>query len=174
MEQGEETKGPSEEGKDAVARAIAIIEGCNPQDRGYVLNRLSQIYLGAKSAKQIRGALKSSTTSKKKSSKTSWKEQWEATTEYQEWQSHIAEHKGETPEQRAAHQETYEGLRARAFRVRDTIKSPPVDNEGGTDDEAEKPRAKGSRLAATQEASKKPAPEGPTSTKSGPYKGAYK
>jgi hypothetical protein len=132
MDDKKDTKGPSKEAKDAIAKAIAIIEGCNPQDRGYVLNRLSQIYLGAKSAKQIKGALKSSSKPKRKF-KTSWKEDWAKTPEYQAWQSHIANHKGDTPEQRAAQQTQYEALRAGAFLVRDEIKAAKVDNRGDQD-----------------------------------------
>jgi len=123
--------GPSAEAKTAVSDCIRIIEGCDPQDRGYLLNRLAQIYFGAKGAKQIRGALKSSTTKKK--SKTSWKKQWETTPEYQDWQNHIDAHKGESPENREAHQAEYDVLRQSAFRVRDTLK-PTSNNKGGGDD----------------------------------------
>lgn len=123
--------GPSKEAKDAVSDCIRVIEGCDPQDRGYLLNRLAQIYFGAKGAKQIRGALKSS--SSKKKSKTSWKKEWEATTEYQNWQDHIEAHKGESPENRATHQAEYESLRQCAFRVRDTLK-PSTDNSGSGND----------------------------------------
>jgi hypothetical protein len=96
-----------------------------------LLNRLAQIYFGAKGAKQIRGALKGS--SSKKKSKTSWKKEWEASAEYKAWQAHIETHKGESPDNRATHQAEYEVLRQRAFRVRDTLK-PSSDNTGGGDD----------------------------------------
>jgi len=131
--------GPSKEAKDAVSDCIRVIEGCDPQDRGYLLNRLAQIYFGAKGAKQIRGALKSS--SSKKKSKTSWKKEWEATTEYQNWQNHIEAHKGESPDKRATHQAEYESLRQCAFRVRDTLKPTSNDKGGGDDNPGEEGKA---------------------------------
>merc|ERR1711935_877312 len=129
--------GPSDEGKAAVINAISIIEGCNPQDRGYVLNRLSQIYFGAKGAKQIRGALKSSKATKK-STKVSWKKEWEAHKSYKDWQAHILAHKSDTPQQREATGGAYETLRQEAFRVRDSIKATARDRGGGSNNEGER------------------------------------
>lgn len=129
---------PSDKGKEAVLSAIGAIEGCSPQDRGYVLNRLAQVYFGARSSKVIREALKQSKAKATKKPKLSWKRQWEATPEYQAWQSHIATHRGESPEQRLAHKQTYEGLRACAFRVRDAIKSSPDHRGSDHDNEGER------------------------------------
>jgi len=134
----DENIGPSPEARAAVTQAIAVIEGLNPQDRGYLLNRLTQIYFGAKGAKQVRGALKSAKTAKKKP-KTSWKKEWEATEAYKAWQAHIDANRGRSPEDRASSAEEYNALRQEAFRVRDTLKPSSNDKRSGEgDQDAEK------------------------------------
>jgi len=126
--------GPSDEAKKAVMTIIGAIENCDPSDRGYVLNRISQVYFQATGAKAIKTALKSAKASKKKP-KVSWKKQWADTSEYKAWQAHIAAHKGETPEQQAPHAESYKALRQEAFRVRDALKGTGVNTDGGQDQE---------------------------------------
>jgi hypothetical protein len=99
---------------------------------------LTQIYFGAKGAKQVRGALKSAKTAKKKP-KTSWKKEWEATEAYKAWQAHIDANRGKSPEDRAGSAEEYNALRQEAFRVRDTLKPSSNDKRSGEgDQDAEK------------------------------------
>jgi len=131
----EENKGPSPEAKGAVTQVISVIEGLDPQDRGYLLNRMTQIYFGARGAKQVRGALKGSKTSKAKKSKTSWKKEWEATDAYKAWQNHITAGKGKSPEERAKTAGEYDTLRQAAFRVRDALKTPANDKRGDEDNQ---------------------------------------
>lgn len=156
-----DNKGPSEKAKTAVANVIAIVEGCDPQDRGYLLNRLAQIYYGAKGAKDIRAALNvKSAASKKASSKKSWKEAWHATPEYREWQQNIADHKSDDAAAKAANAETYNRLRADAFRVRDRLKAQ---DESPAKEEEETPAkfaTTGDSYAATAAAPAPAAPKG--------------